>query len=166
MKSAIFAALVAAVAIGHPLFAQSEDGSDFRGIVSAYLDLKNALTVDKADSAAIAAAGLSRAINGDHTFSGSLIEVWKRYQPELSRETIAIAKAKDIASQRERFKALSADMYNLLKAVNVYPRDLYYDYCPMAKAYWISEKASIVNPYEGLMMPTCGSVKDTLKAIQ
>jgi hypothetical protein len=41
---------------------------------------------------------------------------------------------------------------------------VYYDCCPMAKAYWVSEEGNIVNPYLGQSMPTCGSVKDTLKA--
>ena len=52
----------------------------------------------------------------------------------------------------------------MLKSLEINDVDLYYDYCPMAKAYWVSEEGNIVNPYLGQAMPTCGSVKDTLKA--
>lgn len=40
---------------------------------------------------------------------------------------------------------------------------VYYQYCPMKKAYWLSMEKEIKNPYYGSSMLTCGKVIETKK---
>ena len=78
-----------------------------------------------------------------------------------------IDKSEDkIDHQREHFATLSNDVYDLVKAMGG-GQTLYQDYCPMYNnnkgATWLSETKEISNPYLGAKMPTCGSVKETIK---
>jgi hypothetical protein len=68
---------------------------------------------------------------------------------------------KNINRQREHFQQLSENIYDLVKAFGT-SQTLYKDYCPMAKASWLSEVKSIKNPYFGKAMSTCGVVKETI----
>jgi len=54
-------------------------------------------------------------------------------------------------------------MYALAKAVKLTADPVYYTYCPMKKAYWLSSEPTIKNPYFGNAMLTCGKVEETLK---
>lgn len=67
----------------------------------------------------------------------------------------------NIKHQREHFQSLSGDIYDLVKVFGT-SQTLYKDYCPMAKASWLSEVKVIKNPYLGKNMPTCGTLKETI----
>lgn len=164
MKSILLAAVIAVMAFGQEVYAQKANGSPFKGVISSYLDLKNFLTQDNADSAESAAKELIDAVNGIPMDSLTPAEngVWMKYEKTLSRAAERVEKASDVDGQRKNFQELSVAMYAVLEKTKANSVALYYDYCPMAKAYWISEKAAISNPYLGQMMPTCGSIKDTL----
>ncbi len=165
MKKTFLAAVLIAVAFGQSAFAQTDSASVFKNVIASYISLKNALTIDNGDSAAVSAGQLFRALGEMPADSlASQHAAWTKYHDKLSREAIQIKNANGIDAQREHFKALSVDIYAMLKSLEINHVDLYYDYCPMAKAYWVSEEGTIVNPYLGQSMPTCGSVKDTLKA--
>lgn len=70
-------------------------------------------------------------------------------------------------ARRESFNMVSEMMYDLVKATGLKGSTVYRQYCPMAfndkGAYWLSDKAEILNPYFGDAMLTCGSVTDTLR---
>lgn len=74
-----------------------------------------------------------------------------------------IAQANDIAKQRDAFSGLSGSMLILVKAENIAGSVIYLDYCPMKKAYWLSDSKIIRNPYYGNSMLTCGEIKETIK---
>lgn len=164
MKNIPIAVRLFATVFGRSSFAQTDSSSVLKNFLASYLNLKNALTIDDGDSARIAARQLFDAVDEmtADSFSSSQQAVWSQFHKKLRGEAVQIRNADDIEGQREHFKNLSADMYQFLKAVGITSVELYYDYCPMAKAYWLSETPSISNPYLGQMMPTCGSVKDTL----
>ncbi len=164
MKNILFAVMLFATVFGRSSFGQTDSSSVLRHVLVSYLNLKNALTIDDGDSARIAAGQLFDAVDEmpADSLPSSQQGVWSRFHEKLRGEAAQIRNADDIEGQREHFKNLSADMYQFLKAVGINSVELYYDYCPMAKAYWLSETPSISNPYLGQMMPTCGSVKDTL----
>ncbi len=165
MKKSIMALAIIAAAFGQKAFAQTDTSSVFKNVITSYLDIKNALTSDDGDGAAVAAGQLFDALNDMPADSlRSQHETWARYHQKPSPEAMQIKTANDIDIQREHFKKLSSDMYTMLKSLELNNVVLYYDYCPMAKAYWVSEKRGIVNPYLGQSMPTCGSVEDTLRA--
>lgn len=164
MKAILFTAIISVLAFGQEGYAQKGKASLFGGVITSYLDLKNFLTQDNPDSAGAAAERLRAAVDNLPMDSLTPAEnpVWMKYKGKVSRAAEEIVKAGDIDGQRKSFQNLSAAMYGVLKKLEVNSETLYYDYCPMAKAYWISEKADISNPYLGQMMPTCGSIKDTL----
>lgn len=70
-------------------------------------------------------------------------------------------------ARRESFHMVSEMMYDLVKVTGLKGSTVYRQYCPMAfndkGAYWLSDKAEILNPYFGDAMLTCGSVTDTLR---
>ena len=74
-----------------------------------------------------------------------------------------LAQAKDIAKQRDVFATLSGYMMQLAKTEMLSDAYLYIDYCPMKKAYWLSDSKPIRNPYYGNSMLTCGEIKETIK---
>jgi hypothetical protein len=66
-----------------------------------------------------------------------------------------------IDHQREHFETLSTDVTDLITLLGT-DKTLYQDYCPMAKASWLSETKDIKNPFYGSKMLTCGSVKNQI----
>jgi hypothetical protein len=164
MKAILLAAVITVMAFGQEAYAQNDKASLFKGVITSYLDLKNFLTQDAADSAGSAAERLRVAVNSLPTDSLTPVEntVWTKYKEKLGHAAEQIKNAGDIDGQRKSFEELSAAMYAILEKAKANSVALYYDYYPMAKAYRISEKADISNPYLGQMMPTCGSIKDTI----
>ncbi|MCC8425422.1 DUF3347 domain-containing protein [Mucilaginibacter sp. UR6-11] len=135
-------------------------------VVTAYLDVKNALTADDGATAAAKAKMLAGQINAVKAADLSPVQqgTWKNYVDKLSFDSRHISETTAIDHQREHFASLSKNMYAVLKAVKVNNETLYLQYCPMKKAGWLSNKPEIENPYFGKSMPNCGSVKETLKA--
>ena len=77
----------------------------------------------------------------------------------------------DLSLQRERFSTLSIALHQALEAnndevINAGREPLFIQYCPMAfgnqGATWLSAEGSVMNPYFGDEMLTCGVVRDTL----
>lgn len=137
-------------------------------IVTAYLQLKNALTNDNGNDAASAANSLSAALNKVDVNAlpaaqkGTYTEVADDMKEHA--EHIA-ANAGKIDHQREHFETLSKDLYDLVKGGSV-TQTLYKDFCPMYNnnkgGIWLSETKEIKNPYLGKKMPTCGEVKEEI----
>lgn len=139
--------------------------SGIDAVVTHYLHLKNALASDDSKEAAAAGGQLHTALAslGKLTMNEAQKKAYANISmaAEENAEHIAENTGK-IEHQREHFQSLSVGIYEL---VNVFgtPQTLYKDYCPTAKAVWISEFKEIKkNPYMGSSMPNCGSVKDTL----
>lgn len=135
-------------------------------VVTAYLGVKNALTKDNGDSVRAAAKVLYQAIDKMpmDKLSTEQHNTWMQYADKLSYDASHMKETSDIDHQREHFASLSKNMYKLLSALKINTTDLYYQYCPMVKNYWVSEKSGIVNPYLGKKMLSCGQTKETLKA--
>ncbi len=148
----------------------SDSGNvSIKGIVTGYLQLKNALSSDDANAAASGAKGISEAFQRLDT-TGLTPDQQKAYaaiHEDMKEHAEHISMNADkIAHQREHFELLSKDMYDLLK---VFPAEqtLYRDFCPMYNngkgAFWVSETKDIKNPYYGSKMLTCGEVKEEIK---
>ena len=109
-----------------------------------YTLLDNALANDDAITAQKAAAKLADALKDIPESTDAM------------KAALTISKTKNIAIQRESFATLSLSIIKLFKAHkpdNVMP---YIHYCPMKKAYWLSNSEKIKNPYYGKSMPSCG----------
>ena len=139
------------------------------GIVSSYLQLKNAFAKDNSSSAAAAAASVKTAFESFNKkgLSEGQQKQFDDIQAEAIEHTEHISKnGGNIEHQRGHFETLSDDMYDLVKIFGA-GQTLYKDFCPMYNkgkgASWISETKEIKNPYMGKAMSTCGIVKEEIK---
>lgn len=147
----------------------SEKGVPTTALLSSYLKLKNAFTIDDDKNAAAAGNEMVAAFANFDT---------KSLTPEQSKAyTDIYDDAKEhaehigdnvgnIVHQREHFDVLSKDIYDLVKLLGT-SQPLFVDHCPMYNnnkgAIWLSEEKDIKNPYFGKAMPTCGTVTEELK---
>ena len=142
--------------------------TSINNLITTYLDLKNALAVDDGTAAQGKAKMLKAQVDAIQTkeMSPARQTTWKNYVDKLSFDSRHISESTSIDHQREHFASLSKNMYEVVKAFKVNNSPLYWEYCPMKKTSWLSDKAVIENPYYGKTMPDCGSVKETLKAVK
>lgn len=139
-------------------------------VVSAYLNLKNALTNDNGNEAASASKQMGDALAkvDESLLTQNQKKVYDDVKDDIKEHSDHIASnGSDIAHQREHFDLLSQDMIDLVKATG-HTQTLYKDFCPMYNnkkgASWLSETKDIKNPYLGKEMPKCGEMKEEIKA--
>ena len=155
------------VATPNEIPAQSEVST--KGIVDAYIKIKNALAKDNDKLAASAGKEL---VNAIQNFNKSALtpeqaKIYADIEEDAKEHAEHIStNAGNLKHQREHFAILSQDVYELVKTFGA-GQKLYYDHCPMYNkskgGYWISETKTIQNPYYGKSMSTCGMVKEELK---
>lgn len=127
-------------------------------LLPLYYNVKDALVGGNATIAALKAAELVNALNGAEaknlsgTNRGGLLE-----------QAGKIAQSKNLKSQREHFAILSEDMVVLAKGLKLSTEPVYQMYCPMKKGSWLSNSATVKNPYFGNAMLSCGTVIETIK---
>lgn len=144
----------------------------FGAILSAYIQLKNALVNNDPKAASAAGKLVMNAIKAIDLKSMTNEQnlVWMLYAEKISYDAEHINGTPEAAHQREHFMSLSKNLYDMAKAFNANTEDLYFQFCPMANdgkgAYWISEQSKIRNPYYGKKMLSCGSTKETLPAVR
>lgn len=148
---------------------ETKNTASVDGMLTAYLQIKNALAADNATEAAAGGNAFVAAI-GKMDGSDMTTDQKKNFDEmadDAKEMAEHIGKSSDkIAHQREHFEMLSDDVYDLVKSFNP-SQTLYKDYCPMYNkgkgASWISETKDIKNPYLGKKMLTCGEVKEEIK---
>ena len=166
MKRIILTLILAATMFGQQAIAQDAGSRSFDTIITSYLNVKNALTKDKTDNVKIYAKELLTNISTlqEDSLPPEQRTIWKQNIKPLSDGATALSNSTGLGNQRKAFEDLSSNFYKSLKALKVNSIDLFYQYCPMADAYWVSEKSTIANPYYGKQMSSCGSTKETIKA--
>jgi hypothetical protein len=138
-------------------------------VLTAYLQLKNALVNDNGQEASAAGKEISSALQKIDEASLTA-EQKKEYDDEkedLKEHAEHIAENADkIEHQREHFDLLSSSLYDLVKVFKA-DKIVYKDHCPMFNngkgAIWLSEIKEIQNPYYGKKMISCGSVKEEIR---
>ncbi len=127
-----------------------------QGILSSYLQIKDALVKTDSKTAGVAAKDLV-ALVGDKSD-----DVSKKVKANAKE----ISESSDIKVQRKHFNDLSQNVYALVKSSSNNDKPVYKQYCPMAfnntGAYWLASEKEINNPYFGDMMLHCGMVKEEL----
>ncbi len=138
-------------------------------IVSAYLQMKNALVEDNSIGAASAGKKLEAAFNNfdKSALTAAQKKTYEDVEADAREHAVHIgANGGNIAHQREHFEILSKDIYDLVKTFAA-GQVLYKDFDPMYNngkgAFWLSETKAIKNPYMGKAMLTSGSVQEELK---
>ncbi|TSD64526.1 DUF3347 domain-containing protein [Inquilinus sp. KBS0705] len=133
-------------------------------ITTSYIGVKNALVGSNGVLAKSRAkellAALSVPVKGLQPAQQKLMA---SYADKLKFDSRHISQTTVVEHQREHFENLSKNMYALLLGLKLNSTTLYQQYCPMKKAYWLSETEEVRNPYYGDKMLECGEVKATLK---
>lgn len=159
MKKIFFIVAIFATAFVQNSFAQDSTNQNRASqLLSLYYNIKDALVSGNANTAALNAKAFVKTTNSisDRTITEAT-------RNALLKDAGIISSAKDIKKQREVFANLSTNMYALAKSLKITTDPIYYAYCPMKKAYWLSNDKAIKNPYFGSAMLTCGKVAETLK---
>ena len=107
--------------------------AEIKEMVSAYLQIKNALTEDNAKDAAMGGQALVNALTkvDEGSCTAAQKKVYEDVKDDIKENAEHISdNAGKIAHQREHFDMLSKDMYDLVKVVNP-AQTLYQDHCPM-----------------------------------
>ncbi len=135
-------------------------------VLKSYLGIKNALATDNTKGANDEAKKFTAALKDVPVaqMDAKQKTEWAKYAEKLRYDGEHISESTAIDHQREHFGSLSANMYAVLKAFHSNDLVVYRQYCPMEKKSWISESATIKNPYFGKKMLDCGVTKETLKA--
>lgn len=120
-------------------------------VVNTYILVKDALVKGDNKSAKTLSADLLIKVKG------------LKADGKLEKSTLKLSEQKDLEKQRKAFEEVSTTLWAIVKDAGKLEKDLYYQYCPMKKAYWISTEPAIKNPYYGSQMLTCGKVSDQKK---
>ena len=156
MKKLIFTTLFSLFAILN-LSAQKSDASMSK-LYQDYLNIKTALAADNSDEASKAANNFIK--------SASMVDYKVLSEGNLDilrKNASSIADSRSIETQRASFGKLSSNMIALTKNFKFSGDSVFVQYCPMAKASWLSAEKAVKNPYYGKSMLTCGSVKSEIK---
>ena len=158
MKKIFLSIVIIASAFLQQGFAQESKADQTSSLLTSYYNLKDALVKSNAATASVSASEFVKALS---EIAGEKLKVEDRNS--LLADAEAISKSKDLKVQREKFATLSVNMFELAKTVKLSADPVYQQYCPMKKAYWLSNEAAIKNPYYGSQMLTCGKVTETIK---
>lgn len=166
MKTVKILTLTLLMAIGAQV--KAADNAAISHLIKAYIGIKDALATDNSKAANAQAKLFTAAIKEVNagTLDATQKAVWAKYGEKLRFNGDHIGESADIAHQREHFQKLSDDFYGLIKNMKNNDITLYRQYCPMKKAYWLSQTDKVANPYYGKEMDECGEVKETIKAVK
>lgn len=142
------------LALAISLFGFSAFAQNTSDLLSKYISVKNALVNGNDKEASTAINTLYEAVKSEVNFT---------QKSELLKATEKLNKASGIEKQRAVFNDVSTVMWTLVKSSDKVNQSVYYQYCPMKKAYWLSYEKDIKNPYYGSSMLTCGKVAETKK---
>lgn len=130
-------------------------GQSVESWLSPYYSLKEALIADDSKAAAHH-AGIFQHTLDEFSEAAGLQPHWA----QMKSSSEQIGAASELSGQREHLSDLSTALFAVLKAMKV--KGVYYQYCPMKKAYWLSNSKEIRNPYYGKKMLGCGSISEKL----
>ena len=157
MKKLFTVIAISAIAFMQQGFAQESKPVQTSPLLSNYYNLKDALVKSDLKMASASAVDLAAMISAADNAA-----VTEENRKALLKEVNAISTGKSLKEQRLHFASLSANMFDLAKAVKFSAEPIYQQYCPMQKASWLSNNKAIKNPYYGSAMLTCGNIKATL----
>ena len=141
------------VAMTVMLFGFSAFAQNTGNLLNNYISVKNALVSSDSKAASSAITGLNEAVKSESDFA---------QKAELQKATDKLSKAgNNLEKQRAAFNEVSTVLWKVVKSSDKVNQPVYYQYCPMKKAYWLSKEKEIKNPYYGSSMLTCGKVTET-----
>ncbi|MBS1594082.1 MAG: DUF3347 domain-containing protein [Bacteroidetes bacterium] len=145
MKKIFFA--IISILIGQATMAQNTDK-----LLTEYLAIKDALIVGNSQTVSNSLTTFQATLKSETDFKG---------KEDLLKASEKMSKKKNIEDQRGSLSELSIALWKIVKASANSQNPVYYDYCPMKKAYWISKDKEIKNPYYGTAMLGCGKISES-----
>ena len=136
------------------LFSFSAFAQNTNDLLNNYINVKNALVNSDSKTASQAIETFYQSLKSAQNFA---------QKDELLRAAEKLNKANNLEKQRASFNDVSTQMWKLVKGSDKVSQTVYYQYCPMKKAYWLSKEKDIKNPYYGSSMLTCGKIAETKK---
>jgi len=148
----------------HTAMNDSQEKNQLQSVFDNYFLLKDALVKTDSKTAATKANELLTSIETVkmETLKMDVHMVWMKVLKDLKADAKSISETQDIKKQRVSFKSLSKNTYELIK-VSKPTEPVYYQYCPMQDANWLSKENAVKNPYYGSQMLTCGKTVETIK---
>lgn len=134
------------------LFAYSATAQNTNKILRDYIAIKDALVSGNSKEANSATTTFYQTLNSEKDFT---------QKTNLFKATEKLLKANSLEKQRSNFNEVSTIMWKLIKSSDNADKTVYYQYCSMKKAYWLSYEKGIKNPYYGSSMLSCGKVNET-----
>jgi len=120
-----------------------------QAIVEPYLKIQTALAADSIDEVKANAGNIATAA----TALGAPAV-------RIDMAAVQLASVGDLAAAREKFGALSDAIVTYMDGLHITPPEgVRVAYCPMVKKPWLQEGSTLVNPYYGSSMLTCGSFR-------
>jgi hypothetical protein len=154
-------------------YAYSETfNQSMNNVLNAYYSLKDAFVASdtaKVNASALQLKGLLDSLKLDEVqkFDTLGFSSINGRPGDVAAELSGLLGEKELEKKRESFEMVSNAFYDMVRVIKPTGATIYYQYCPMAfndkGAYWLSNADSIMNPYFGKKMLTCGEVKETLK---
>ena len=141
-----------------------QNENQLKAVFDNYFLLKDALVKSDSKTTATKANELLASIETVkmETLNMDVHMVWMKVLKDLKADAKSISETQDIKKQRDSFKSLSKNTYELIK-VSKPTEPVYYQYCPMQDANWLSKENAVKNPYYGSQMLTCGKTVETIK---
>lgn len=155
MKMKVFTSLLAAAGLMFVTSLRAAENSALvepvKSVLDHYLKIQTELAKDSVKGVDEHANAIAKAVKGDEM---------KMLSPDVAKQAEALAKAKDLKAVRETFKPLSASLVKYLADHKAGKGTYHEGYCPMVKANWLQTEKTVVNPYMGMSMLTCGTLKN------
>ena len=148
----------------HSTMTENQGTDQLKPVFDNYFSLKDALVKTDSKTASAKSKNLLSAITAVkmETLKMDVHMTWMKVYKDLTVDAKNISETQDIKKQRELFKSLSKNTYEL-KKVSKFTEPVYYQYCPMQDANWLSKENTVKNPYYGSQMLSCGKTVETIK---
>lgn len=148
----------------HSTMTENQGTDQLKPVFDNYFSLKDALVKTDSKTASAKSKDFLTAITvvKMETLKMDVHMTWMKVYKDLTADAKNISETQDIKKQRELFKSLSKNTYELIK-VSKFTEPVYYQYCPMQDANWLSKENTVKNPYYGSQMLSCGKTVETIK---
>jgi hypothetical protein len=137
--------------------------TDYYALKEGFVTEKDSAIAQSARSMIVSADSLQlKALKADT----NLVATALTYSLGISAELKGLLGEMKIEGKRKSFQIVSDQLYDLVRTVQYDREVVYLDYCPMAfndqGANWLSNTATIRNPYIPAKMISCGEIKDSI----
>ncbi|PRD52025.1 DUF3347 domain-containing protein [Sphingobacterium gobiense] len=89
----------------------------------------------------------------------------KKVRDSLRISSAELLQADNIKEAKVSLSDMGSQMWALVEKMKFSETPVYLQYCPMEKAYWVSDEKTIFNPFSPVIMPACGSVVNSLSEV-